>query len=326
MGVRRARTLPPRRFPHTLGAGGDALPGLPIVRLVQDAPGPASEGGNCDGVETCYVDADGDGFRPAASALTVAPSDTDCDDAGEALSLAALDDCDDGDPAVRPGATELAGDGVDQDCDDVDPALCHLDLDADGFGSIILLADADGSCTDAGQAPDGSDCDDGNAAVHPGASEATGDNLDSDCDGAEFCLIDLDSDGYRPLVSSAVLVSADSDCNDAGEGALSEPASDCDDSDPLRSPGRSETVADGFDSDCDNVESCFVDLDADGYRPSGSVIVPSSDLDCDEPGEGHTGTPTGDCDDGAALVNPGGRRDRRGRHRSELRRCGVVSE
>lgn len=29
-------------------------------------------------------------------------------------------DCDDGDPAVHPGATETAGDGVDSDCDGQD--------------------------------------------------------------------------------------------------------------------------------------------------------------------------------------------------------------
>ena len=41
---------------------------------------------DCDGTETCYADADGDGHA-AADGSTVHSEDADCDDEGEALSL-----------------------------------------------------------------------------------------------------------------------------------------------------------------------------------------------------------------------------------------------
>ncbi len=65
---------------------------------------------NCDGVETCYQDADRDGFRTDATTVTAA---TTCARAnGLALATVPRVDCVDNDPAIYPGATEL--------CDDVD--------------------------------------------------------------------------------------------------------------------------------------------------------------------------------------------------------------
>lgn len=288
-----------------VSTGGDCADGNParnpgMSEIVGDGVD-----ADCDGGEICYRDDDGDGFRPLASNVTSISADADCSDLGEALAAAALGDCDDGDPAVRPGATEIAADGIDQDCDGGDLALCHLDLDGDGFGSFVTAVDPDGSCTGSGQAPSFSDCDDADASVHPGTTEGLGDEVDSDCDGVEWCLPDSDSDGFRPIGSVAPVLSADSDCGDAGEGALSEPASDCDDADPLRSPGVTELPADGIDGNCDGVESCFPDFDGDGYRPIGAILLPGDDLDCDDLGEAPPALPAGDCDDGVAAVHPG---------------------
>jgi hypothetical protein len=40
-------------------------------------------------------------------------------------------DCNDNDPSIHPGATEVVDDGVDQDCDTNE--LCYADADDDGY-------------------------------------------------------------------------------------------------------------------------------------------------------------------------------------------------
>jgi hypothetical protein len=73
-----------------LDADGDGIPN--IFDVCDDTP--AGSGVDPDGCPVCVVgvDADGDGFDP----------DVDCDDA---------------DPSVHPGATDLPGDSIDDDCD-----------------------------------------------------------------------------------------------------------------------------------------------------------------------------------------------------------------
>lgn len=46
------------------------------------------------------------------------------------------------------------------------------------YGVAMIDEDGDGY-------PEGSDCDDTNAAVHPGATETPDDGVDSDCDGGD---------------------------------------------------------------------------------------------------------------------------------------------
>lgn len=95
-------------------------------------------------------------------------------------------DCDDTDPLVLPGATEVC-DGVDQDCNGVrddgasDVATWYLDEDGDGWGDEPVTG-----C----EAPDGAvdragDCDDSDPWVHPEASDLPGDGMDADCDGVD---------------------------------------------------------------------------------------------------------------------------------------------
>lgn len=72
------------------------------------------------------------------------------------------------------------------DCDDTDPTIggpfdWWLDADGDGFGSGAPVA----SCTPPATGwidINGSDCNDGDASIHPGAYETCGDGIDSDCD------------------------------------------------------------------------------------------------------------------------------------------------
>jgi len=82
-------------------------------------------------------------------------------------------DCDDTNPGIHPGATDVPDNGIDEDCSGVD--AIDLDRDADGT-------------------PRPQDCDDTTAAVRPGAAEAIGNAVDENCDGIIA--------PYPPLVGS----------------------------------------------------------------------------------------------------------------------------
>ena len=116
---------------------------------------------------------------------------------------------------------EIPYDGIDQDCDGLDV----VDVDEDSFVAV-----------QAG----GSDCDDDDEKVNPGAAEIPYDGVDNDCSGAD--LRDVDGDGHDSHV-----VGGD----------------DCNDNDATIYPGAPEVPYDDVDQDC--FDGDVRDQDADGF-------------------------------------------------------------
>jgi hypothetical protein len=137
---------------------------------------------NCDGeidegrTRTFYTDGDGDGFGNTDLAL-------DACELPEGYAETA-GDCDDADPAINPGATEIC-DGIDQDCDSVPDdgiqILLYTDSDGDGYGDDETERLGCGDEEGPGVATEDGDCDDDNTEIHPGATEVC-DEVDNNCD------------------------------------------------------------------------------------------------------------------------------------------------
>jgi hypothetical protein len=229
-------------------------------------------------VSTWYADLDGDGFGDPEVAVSA------CEQASGYVGNG--DDCDDGDAAVNPDATELCN-GIDDDCDGLvddeddipaDASTWYLDGDADGYGLDDSVLEA---CEQpSGYAAVGGDCDDGDPAFNPAADEDDcTDPNDYNCDGS-VGYADEDGDGYAACV-------------------------ECDDGDAAVNPGATE-LCNGIDDDCDldvdeddaaDAGTWYADTDADGYGDGASSYAA-----CDAP-RGYVADAT-DCDDGDAAVNP----------------------
>lgn len=160
---------------------------------------------DCDGVESCYQDADGDTY---GGTVLVDSADLTCTAAGlVGNSLDCLDvgtvagtSGDIAASAINPDAAE-ACDGVDNDCDtfadDDDPNFTggvdwHEDADGDGFGSSAVVATQCLPITDT--VADGTDCADDDANVNPSATEDLTNGVDDNCDGL-IDAVDTDEPG-----------------------------------------------------------------------------------------------------------------------------------
>jgi MYXO-CTERM domain-containing protein len=281
----------------------DVNPGADEVcdSIDNDCDGDIDEASATD-ASTWYADTDGDGYGDASS------TDVACDEPTGYVADAT--DCDDGDGAVNPAATEVC-DSIDNDCDgDIDEASAtdastwYADTDADGYGDA---SSTDIACDEpSGYVADATDCDDTEAAAHPGADEVC-DSIDNDCDGdideasatdASTWYADEDGDGYGDASSTDVAC-------DEPTGYVAN-ADDCDDGEPFAYPGADE-VCDGIDNDCDDVvdgpdaegaATWYADADDDSY---GDPSV--SESDCEQP-SGFVEDDT-DCDDTDPTVYPG---------------------
>lgn len=259
---------------------------------------------DCDGQideglqSTFYADADGDGYgNPNVTMQSCGPDEG---------FVSNNQDCDDTNPDIHPGAAEIC-DGIDNNCngliDNDDPGVSgqptwFADADGDGYGnaSVTQL-----SCTQpSGYVNNNTDCDDSNADVHPGATEACN-NLDDNCDGQidegvqHTYYADNDGDGFGDINTSIPGCSAPA-------GYVSD-HSDCNDFNASIHPGATETC-NNIDDDCDGLIDqgvgiiWYADADGDGFgSASGTTIA------CTQPA-GYVSN-ANDCDDSNPAVHPG---------------------
>lgn len=228
---------------------------------------------DCDGeideglpTDTFYRDSDGDTYGDPSNS-TQACSQPD----GYVMND---EDCDDSNPEVHPGASEVCDDGLDNDCDTLTDCADLDDCSQDPACITCTDNDSDGYAVEGGDC--GSiDCDDGNVSINPGATEVCN-GVDDDCDESIDEGFDVDGDGFTSC------------------------GGDCDDTNASVNPDADEVCSDGKDNDCNGDTDCddsncvgdpacitCTDNDGDGYAVEGGSCGPI------------------DCDDIHAEVNPG---------------------
>lgn len=132
-----------------------------------------------------------------------------------------LDDCDDTNAAVNPGAQETCN-GIDDDCDglidDDDPDVdisghttWYADADGDGFGDAAVTQLA---CSQpSGYVDNADDCNDNDASINPGATEIACNGIDENCDGEpdhdRGHALRFDGGNDRVLIGNAPLLNPD---------------------------------------------------------------------------------------------------------------------
>ena len=205
---------------------------------------------------TAVIDADGDGYSVAQG------------------------DCNDNNAAIHPGAIEVCN-AVDDDCDGlIDEGVTttyYRDADVDGYGNAAVTISA---CSlPSGYVSNSTDCNDANAAIHPGATEVCN-GVDDDCDGLidegvqTTYYRDADVDGYGNAGVTILACSVPS-------GYVSN-STDCNDANAAIHPGAIE-VCNGVDDNCNGTidEGCSAAVTlsiADGtvYEAGGPAIIPVS--------------------------------------------------
>ena len=290
---------------------------------------------NCNGVATdvdtnaadkvdFYRDQDGDTYSINVTAKFCAGTTN----AGYVATLSNPIDCDDNNAAINPGAVERCN-SIDDNCNgQIDDGVIftpyYRDADNDGFGNPLV---SESNCT--GVIPTGfvsnnTDCNDGNAAINPGAAELCADStVDNNCNGVandvdtnaadkvDF-FRDQDLDTYSINTTAKFCPGT---INAGWKSTLSSPA-DCDDTNAAVHPDAAEVCADStVDNNCngvttdvdvnapDKVDYCR-DGDGDGY-PGG--IGTTAKFCPGTTNAGYLPDCSGpiDCNDTVAAINPG---------------------
>ncbi len=164
-----------------------------------------------------------------------------------------IEDCNEEDMNINPGADEIPNNDVDEDCDGI--ALV-IDEDMDGFNSD-------------------EDCDDNNAEINPDAEEVINNDVDENCDGVAL-IIDEDMDGFNsdedcddtnaeinPDAEEIINNDVDENCDDLVvvidvdmDGFNSD--EDCDDENAEINPDAEDIPGNGIDENCDGEDAVVI--------------------------------------------------------------------
>ncbi|MBK8705737.1 MAG: HYR domain-containing protein [Saprospiraceae bacterium] len=231
-----------------------------------------------------YKDTDGDNY-----AQTGAPTLTQClRPAGYIVAselISTTGDCNDNNPAIKPGATEVC-DGIDNNCDgSTDEGVqttYYRDMDGDSYGNPSNTTLACSLPT--GYVTNNTDCDDTDPLEKPG----------------QTWYADVDNDGYS---SGVTQISCLRPSGHKVAGELTSTTGDCNDNDEDINPAATE-VCDGIDNNCDGstdegvLTTYYRDQDGDGF---GNASI--TQQACSAP-SGYVANNT-DCNDNNALEKPG---------------------
>ncbi|MEY4118905.1 MAG: hypothetical protein RLZZ116_2233 [Planctomycetota bacterium] len=186
------------------------------------------------------------------------------------------------------------------------PAVHYVDADADGFGNPA--ANGTFCVLPAGYVVNSSDCNDGDASIHPGAAEVCND-IDENCDGSADEGVptndyyrDADIDGF----GDALVIARD--CAMVPPAGYVANATDCNDGAANVHPGADERCGDrDIDNDCDgsfdesesiDLIRFYADIDEDGAGDAAASV-----LRCEMP-QGFVANSTDLCPSNGALVQP----------------------
>ncbi|MFG6688076.1 hypothetical protein ACGK9U_16010, partial [Mariniflexile sp. HNIBRBA6329] len=225
---------------------------------------------------------------------SVSVTDNDSDGYADAPNL----DCNDGNPSINPGASEIPDNGIDEDCDGADLKTWYLDSDGDGYGNNANSVLSNTQPTN--YVSDNTDCNDGDETINPGSTEIC-DGKDNDCDG----LTDDDDDSLDTSTQTIFFLDNDND----GFGDPNNSVLAC--NQPVGYVDNSNDICLGFDdnidTDGDNVpdgcDTCPLDVnnDSDGDGVCDSNDNCPNDANKTDPGVCGCGVADMDTDNDGVL-------------------------